>query len=509
MKNQLNRREFLKTLGLFLFSYIDSKLHRFQTMGNSASTPNILIIVFDAFSSHHISLYGYPRKTTPNLEYLASRATIYHNHYSAGNFTTPGTASILTGTYPWTHRAFQINSRVHEKFQTRNIYHLFNDYHRITYSHNQLVNILLDQFSWDIDHYKLREDLTLGENKWLPKVFRNDEDVATVSWARATGKIEDGLSTSLFLSNIFQFLNERDDKLTKKEFPLGLPMSSLDNFLLEDAIDWLLSEVISLPRPILGYFHFLPPHAPYNTRIEFVDAFSNSEIPNIRKPKHPLAKTGRVKQQHGMDYYRRTYDEFILYVDSEFNRLFLTLDKLGILDNTYVILTSDHGEMFERGILGHTTPSLHDPVVRTPLLIFEPGEKNRKDIYAKTSAVDILPTLLHLTGKQIPSWIEGSVLPPYHPPIDERSIFALEAKTNKPLNPLRSASAMIVKEQYKLTKYFGYNYLPKRNTIIELYDIDDDPEELNDLSATYPSIYKDLLDELNAQINAADKPYTE
>jgi arylsulfatase A-like enzyme len=505
MNTHLNRRDFLKILGLLPFTYIDIKSS--LTGGNSTNTPNILIIVFDAFSSHNLSLYGYARRTTPNIDRLASRATIYHNHYSAGNFTTPGTASILTGTYPWTHRAFQINSKVQEEVQTRNIFSLFYDHHRITYSHNPLVNILQDQFSSDIDYYKLRETLILGGYQWLPKLFGNDEDTATVSWARAIGKNEDNLSTSLFLSKIFHFLDERRSKLTEKEFPLGLPISSLDNFVLEDAINWLISAVIGLPRPFLGYFHFLPPHAPYNTRIEYVGTFKDSEIPNKKKPRHPLAKTGRIKQQYGMDHYRRTYDEFILYVDAEFNRLFLALEKVGILDNTYLILTSDHGEMFERGILGHTTPSLHDPVVRIPLLIFEPGQRIRKDIFNKTSAVDILPTLLHITGKPIPSWIEGVVLPPYSPVESDRSIFALEAKINKPSKPLRSASTMIVKEGYKLTKYFGYRFLPKGDTIIELYDIDNDPEELNDLASSNPSLAAELAEELTSQLSRADALY--
>jgi arylsulfatase A-like enzyme len=163
--------------------------------------------------------------------------------------------------------------------------------------------------------------------------------------------------------------------------------------------------------------------------------------------------------------------------------------------------------MFERSILGHSTPSLHDPVVRIPLLLFEPGQKYRKDIYIKTSAVDILPTLLHFTGKPIPSWVEGSILPPHQQSASDRSIFALEAKTNKPIKPLTSASAMIVKGGYKLTKYFGYKYLPRGDTIIELYDIDNDPEELVDISDTYSHVTIDLLKEIDSAIRSADEPF--
>ena len=65
-----------------------------------------------------------------------------------------------------------------------------------------------------------------------------------------------------------------------------------------------------------------------------------------------------------------------------------------MLDDTYVIVTSDHGEMFERGIRGHVTPTLYEPVIRVPLLIAKPGQREREDVYAPTSCVDLLPTLL-------------------------------------------------------------------------------------------------------------------
>ncbi|MFO8036360.1 MAG: sulfatase-like hydrolase/transferase [Anaerolineales bacterium] len=507
MVHHINRRDFLKILGLmpFIFSKARGSLPKRKVL--EETYPNVLMIVFDAFSTSNISLYGYPRKTTPHLEALADRATVYHNHYAAGNFTTSGTASLLTGTYPWTHRAIQINNKVHNDFQTKNIFHLMDDFFRITYSHNQLVNILQDQFMEDIDLYKPREDLTRGKNKWLSKLFANDQDTATVSWARISGHIDHGLQSSLFLAELISYINDKKNTLLEKVFPLGLPVSSVDTFLLEDAVDWMKHILTNPPNPFLGYFHLLPPHAPYHTRGEFHEIFLDKDIQTISKPKHPLAKVGREKHFQNMDPHRRAYDEFILYVDSEFNRLYRALEKNGALDNTYLILTSDHGEMFERGIMGHMTPCLHEPVVRVPLLIFEPGQKHRKDVYSKTNAVDLLPTILHWTGKKIPPWAEGFVLPPYGSPPDGRSLYALEAKTNKSLLPLNAGSAMIIKGGYKLTKYSGYRHLPQSDPLVELYDIDQDPEEMHEMSTSHPQVTRRLLEELETQIRAADEPY--
>ena len=89
------------------------------------------------------------------------------------------------------------------------------------------------------------------------------------------------------------------------------------------------------------------------------------------------------------------------------------MEESGMLENTWLIFTSDHGEMFERGINGHMTVCQHEPVMKIPLIIFEPGQTTRRDVYTPTNSVDVLPTLLHLTGQPVPDWVEGEV---YIPP---------------------------------------------------------------------------------------------
>ena len=62
------------------------------------------------------------------------------------------------------------------------------------------------------------------------------------------------------------------------------------------------------------------------------------------------------------------------------------LEASGLLSNTWAVLTSDHGEMFERGISAHSTDALYEPVIRIPLMIFEPGRGSAMDIHTPTSA---------------------------------------------------------------------------------------------------------------------------
>jgi arylsulfatase A-like enzyme len=85
-------------------------------------------------------------------------------------------------------------------------------------------------------------------------------------------------------------------------------------------------------------------------------------------------------------------------------------------------------------------------------------------------------------------------------------VFALEAKENGQFDPLTKATAMIVKEQYKLISYFGYKKL-KRKPLYELFDLDRDPEELNNLYPAYSTIASNLLEELDTKIQEANQRY--
>jgi arylsulfatase A-like enzyme len=107
MKNNLSRRDFLKLASLLPLSSIrlpSNEIFRVEEKSNN-DKHNVIIIIYDTMSAQNLSLYGYPRRTTPNLERFAKQATVFHAHYSVANFTTPGISSLLTGTYPWTHRA--------------------------------------------------------------------------------------------------------------------------------------------------------------------------------------------------------------------------------------------------------------------------------------------------------------------------------------------------------------------------------------------------------------------
>jgi arylsulfatase len=185
------------------------------------------------------------------------------------------------------------------------------------------------------------------------------------------------------------------------------------------------------------------------------------------------------------------------------------LEQQGVLDDTRLIFTSDHGEMFERGIDKHGSQALFQPEIRVPLMIYEPGQQERLDIYHNTSAVDILPTLLFLAGEKIPDWCEGEVLPPYNtqPPRSDREVFVVHSRKYRQGKPIERASLMIRKGEYKLTKFFGWEQQQDIGTFCEMYDVEQDPEELNDLYSSHKDIADELEGILDERLLRAEEEY--
>lgn len=511
MKSVINRRGFLKLASLLPFAtpFLSGSGPILKGSKTDADNPNVIILVFDAFSALDASLYGFTRQTTPNLTLFADRANVYHSHYSAGNFTTPGTSSILSGTYPWTHRAFTLYNTMVDSFRAKNIFSEFksSDYTRIGFTHNFFASIVLDHLKNNIDEFILPNEVTWIDFDFFNTIFSGDYGVAAHSMQRYLKK--PGMyPDSLFLYPIYKTIRDKivelQDMQNIEKFPLGVPRYRDTIFPLEDTLDWLMEQIRhKWPQPFLAYLHMMPPHDPYRPRIEFTSLFLDGWHPES-KPDHFFANF--KDHQHVLDGLRVTYDQYITYVDAEFGRLHDFFQAGGIYENSIVVVTSDHGELFERMIWQHNTPVLFQPIIRVPLLISIPGQITRQDIYTSTSAVDILPTMLYLTGRPIPEWTEGQVLPPFVTNDDspKRSIYAVEAKGNPKTAPLRKATLAMIKGDYKIIYYRGYQ---GHDGVFELYNLKQDPEELNDLYDTNSAIASELKFELLAKIEEKDAPF--
>jgi len=503
-KPGFGRRDFLKLTGAaasaMLYPRLASHLDRLR---RQASRPNIIVILFDAMSSRNLSVYGYPRNTAPNLERFAERSIVYHSHYAGGNFTIPGTSTLLTSTYPWTHRALNFRGQIKQDLVEQNIFRaLGDDYHRLAFGQNIWAHFILTQFANDID--TLISTGSYSELYYmLNDYFPNDKNMT----ARALDDFAITFSrepASLLFGTLQYARYIREvSMLDENGYPRGISKNVEYPlyFRLDNLFAGLASLIPDLPSPTFAYLHLFPPHSPYRPGKDFYLSFAQDGWFPENKPIHPL---GAQESASAFNTSRRVYDEYIATLDQEFGKLFDILQENGTLENSYIVITSDHGELFERGDRGHITPLLYDPIVHIPLLISTPGQRNRQDVYSHTHAVDVLPTLLQIAGRPLPSWTEGKLLPGFGGVDDNnRSIFVVEAKSNPAFSPLRKATIVIQKDDYKLVHYTGYG----TDDSFELYNLHEDMEELNNLYSQNPAIAKSLREELLDSLSDADQPY--
>jgi arylsulfatase A-like enzyme len=299
-----------------------------------------------------------------------------------------------------------------------------------------------------------------------------------------------------------QFQVQWHSERLKEKFPYRLPRIANSDiyFELDQVMKGVTELLTGLPQPTFAYIHLMPPHQPYTPSRPYLDMFDDGWAPPPKK-KHRLA-VGHTEQR--TKEVRRSYDQFIANLDAEFGRLLDGLESSGVLENSYVILTSDHGEIFERGAHGHSMPLVFEPNIRVPLLVSAPGQRERKDVHALTSNVDLLPSLLHIAGLPIPEWAEGQALPGLGGvETPDRSVFVVEAKANPAYSPLRKATVALIRGGHKLVHYMGYK---NSRDSYEFYNLENDPEELTN---RYPEhrAAKDLQAELDQKLEEVNQPF--
>ncbi len=505
---KLSRREFLRVTATFSASAYLSPL--IPTLTNGEDRKNVLILLFDTMSARHLSLYGYPRETSPNLSRFADRATVYHSHYAAGNFTSPSTASLFTGMYPWKHRAYPLSGLVRRDLVKQNLFELLGrEFYRVSFAQTGFADILMQQFLGSVEKNLPSTAFSISGPRFFMDRFLHERELTTYlfdEFATHLSPDPPGVLFGGYLSTLYQLRHGQYFRYGFPEYPKGLPILPATNiaFRLEDVFAGILEEVrdaTSKPLPHFSYYHLYAPHEPSNPHKDFIKLFKDDFKP-IKKPDHPL---GEEYKYHDLVGKQQMYDRYVANVDHEFGLLIDRLEKDGLLRDTYVIVTSDHGQLFERSYYGHGGPLLFDGNIHIPLLIRVPGQTTRTDVRSQTNNVDLLPTLLSLLGKDIPQNVDGKLLPEFGGVEDtSRAFHSMAAHRMSAFGPMREGTFAIQKASYKLIFYKGYkNY----RDVFEFYDIHEDPDELNDLMTKAPPAAGQMKDQLLDALDTADRPY--
>ncbi|MCH6255124.1 sulfatase-like hydrolase/transferase [Puniceicoccaceae bacterium K14] len=411
--------------------------------------PNILVIMPDDHQFDAFGVAGHPDVKTPNLDTLARKGTRFSQANNIGSLTapvcSPARACLLTGQHP-----FRSNTNPRPSGSAGD---------SVTIPPNLPTSPQLfgkcgyETFftgKWHNDPETLLRSFSLGENIFLGGMCHHD---AVPVMSRY--QIEQGLqpttsnkfSTEIFCDSLIDFLSTRDQEtpffawmsLTSPHDPRTPPdkfrqMYDDENLSLPDAF---------APEP----------------------AFDNGELEVRDETLAPKPLTAKVTQKHLADYYG-----MISHHDDQLGRVWQALEDTGVEENTIIVYVGDHGLALGRhGLLGKQ--NLYEHSLRVPLIIAGPGIAKNEVSQSLVYSMDIFATLLELAGISIPPDITSiSLLPQLKAPkrIARKELFGL----------YKDCQRTIRNEQWKLIEY-----QVNGESSIELFDLQKDPHELNNLSA--------------------------
>ncbi|HEV2396680.1 MAG TPA: sulfatase [Candidatus Sulfotelmatobacter sp.] len=352
--------------------------------------PDIYLITIDTIRADATSVYGYQRATTPNLEKFAQRSFTFDYDFANSNFTTPSTSTIETGKLPWTHRVFQAGGFLRGRNQQENVAQILQQkgYYTAMVSSNLLAAPFRHRTleSYSAVQYASPRGFTGLRFRETNLVGLNTQFTLAYSLIRPLTSIADYLDQ---LISGCQYPSPAEDVFGRSK-----------KFLERHAGQ----------QPMFLWAHIMPPHDPYWVPSPYRHRFVSKQAQSYDNYKVPDSETrfrGVPLQE-----LRGAYDEMILYADHEVGEFLDWLDQTGRLDRAIVIVSADHGELFDHNRLAHAGPDLYNGVIHIPLLFHLPGQKQGVRIQDLAQQADLLPTILDLIGAPIPNWTEGISLKP-------------------------------------------------------------------------------------------------
>ena len=416
--------------------------------------PHVFLIVLDTVRADHLSLepYGYERETTPELaRWVEERSgAVFEHAYSNGTWTVPSHASLLTGLRPEEHGAHFDKDDASLRFH----------------------------FALPTDSPTLAERLQ-GSGYSTLGTFANN-------WLRLVGGMGDGFLRYFRThpTEPMPFVGERlrhllvpglHSEVTK----MGTRAADVNATLLSMVEPW--SEG---PRPLFAFANYGDPHGPYapmpGFRGRFLDAGLREHTGHVSVDTPPAR----------MQVLEARYDEEILYLDHQLGQLFTRLDELDVLGDSWVFITSDHGEAFgEHGVTEHGT-TVYDEVVRVPLIVLPPDGQQIRPAPGPVSLIDVASTIAAIGGTHLDD-ASGRDLRTLETDetVARLEFYGDELKARIHGELARHPARVVVARGHKLIAIDGR---------FELYNIEADPGETNDLSADpeHLKLLKELREEL-------------
>ncbi|MEW5901530.1 MAG: sulfatase [Acidobacteriota bacterium] len=256
--------------------------------------------------------------------------------------------------------------------------------------------------------------------------------------------------------------------------------------ITEKALAWLKTGKPA-KKPFLLWLHYFDPHHYFLPHEELdYGSISRSQRPGpVSYDQWNVHPVKREIPREILDQYYALYSGEILFADRHIGLLLDYLEEAGLMKTTVLIVTSDHGESFnDHDLMGHDN-LLYEDLIHVPLFIYVPGKAPLFD-NRLTEIKDIMPTMLDLAGIRRPEYLAAGIFS------KGRSVAYAEVH-----NRNQNRRLAVLQDKWKLI------YTAEKE-LFELYDLQADPHEKNNIAATNPAVVQDLKTALFASMGIVE-----
>ncbi len=427
----------------------------------------IILISLDTLRADHLGLYGHHRPTSPVLDAFAAQGTVFDDASSTSPWTLPAHTSILTGLYPRNHRVLTFDTALPAQVPTLASMLSAAGYQTAAVINSAWLKKERYGVTREFEKYLFVDDT---QDRRAPNSWITDQ---AISWILEAG------SQPLFLFVHYYDVHSDYSSLPEYERLFVTPYAGE-----ADGTGWQLARA-SFEDDYLEMCH--ENYDPERCRIGNLEEYLVVDR-NVDKV---------FFDENDLRHLEELYDAGIRQLDNELGRFFSVLKSEDLLDRSLVIITSDHGEEFmDHGRMDHFL-TMHQEVIRVPLIMRGPEIPSELRVKTPVSLVDIAPTILSFAGMTHETALDGlnlaHLLKGKTPEaFDRRAIFG-EASGGLTYEKMMKG----IFPTYRSLRRGKYKIIhdSKQNKWL-LYDLEADPGEEHDLAAKKPELTQRLATEM-------------